>query len=660
MRRIVLLLGGNKLNRGIIEKFHNKGYLVYVIDWNEHPELTGDRHYQIDVKDAKAIMDRLIEDGVWKYVSFVYSSIDLAVPAVAYINRAIGLHTLSDNALLCSSSKSEMTKKWNQLGLLNRYSIKYEHYSTELYTLTQKMKVIVKPDNSASSRGITILSRGANEKQCINAYKKAKTEATNGLVVVEEFVEGKEFTVEMLGDSYGNVCVYAISKKTHTNNTDANRIAVKLHYNAISDELQQKIAAYGIACYKALGIASSLGHLEIIMKENGELTPVEIGARSSGFIASDLVDIVSGSDYLGDLMNVQNGKRIINGLHSQTKKSSVYFFYDFPENSVMINEHNLMDYMDEPIVSRFHDRTCIKTGHYFSKINNDNARQGFEIIEGPKDILTIEYLGKMEKKMIEETIDFTGNIEHDKSRDIKHYSKCYLSSPFTKENVEYRRKLIIDQIKKYKHNHILEIGCGMYPLFSYLDTEEYNDYTIIEPSDVFVQNALDDIRKRGLDAKVFIKQGYFEEIHIAGNYDFIICSSLLHEVNFPEIILKKIYLTASQETVLHINVPNAYSLHRLIAKEAGLIADVHEFSNRNINLQQNKVYDIDSLEEEVIKAGFSVLEKGSYFIKPFTHKQMADMLENGIIDKNILDGLYEISKYFPEYRSELYINAKKG
>jgi hypothetical protein len=134
---------------------------------------------------------------------------------------------------------------------------------------------------------------------------------------VEEFVEGIEFTVDMLGDDYGNVCVYGISRKTHTKNTDNNRIAVKLHYNAVEVELQKKIAQFGIACYKALGFSASLGHLEVILKEDGILSPVEIGARSSGFIASDLVDIVSGSNYLGDLIAVQNGVRIQNGFHKQ-------------------------------------------------------------------------------------------------------------------------------------------------------------------------------------------------------------------------------------------------------------------------------------------------------------------------------------------------------
>ena len=34
---IFLLLGGNKLNYGIMHKFQNIGYRVFVIDWNVRP-----------------------------------------------------------------------------------------------------------------------------------------------------------------------------------------------------------------------------------------------------------------------------------------------------------------------------------------------------------------------------------------------------------------------------------------------------------------------------------------------------------------------------------------------------------------------------------------------------------------------------------------------
>ena len=224
MKPILLLLGGNKLNYGILNKFHRMGYLVYIVDWNEHPQMTGDKHYRIDVKDAESIIKALEDDGVFENVKFAYSSIDLAVKSVAKLNRAFGLSTITDEGLKYSSSKTMMTRRWNEAGILNRISKSYTAYDDEIELLNRSMKLIVKPDNSASSRGITIIEKNSVKEDILNAFEKALAEATDNTVVVEEFVAGVEFTVDMIGDNYGNVCVYGISRKSHTANTINNKI----------------------------------------------------------------------------------------------------------------------------------------------------------------------------------------------------------------------------------------------------------------------------------------------------------------------------------------------------------------------------------------------------------------------------------------------------
>lgn len=404
-KNILLLLGGNKLNFGILKKFKNKGYKVYVIDWNEHPQIVGDKHYRLDVKDADSIIYNLQKDGCLEQTAFAYSSIDLAVPSVAKINRVLGLRTISDEGIKYASSKSMMTEKWHNAGLLNRIAKKYHQMSSEIMELNKSYTIIIKPDNSASSRGITIIQKNSPDGLIFSAFDKAQKEASNNIVVVEEFVIGTEFTVEMIGDDYGNVCVYGISHKSHTQNTLNNKIAVKLHYNADSYELQNIIAKTAINCYKALGFSTSLGHLEIILKEDGTLSPVEIGARSSGFIASDLVDIVSGSDFLGDLIKVQKGMPVINGLHPQTEKSSLYYFYDFPAGSIIKKSLNFTDFLESSIFSRYSNRENLVVGMKFDNIDNDNSRVGYEVLEGKKTVMTIDYIKRQEQQMLIEILE---------------------------------------------------------------------------------------------------------------------------------------------------------------------------------------------------------------------------------------------------------------
>lgn len=50
-------------------------------------------------------------------------------------------------------------------------------------------------------------------------------------------------------------------------------------------------------------------------------------------------------------------------------------------------------------------------------------------------------------------------------RDIDKYAEDYVKGDFEIYQVKYRRKMVLEQIAKYKPRKVLEIGCGMEPLF---------------------------------------------------------------------------------------------------------------------------------------------------------------------------------------------------
>ena len=123
-------------------------------------------------------------------------------------------------------------------------------------------------------------------------------------------------------------------------------------------------------------------------------------------------------------------------------------------------------------------------------------------------------------------------------------------------------------------------------------------------------------------------------------------------------LLKAIADVCTESTVLHINVPNANSFHRVLAKQMGLIKDVCEFSESNKLYQQHNVYDMEELVECVKLCGFRVIDEGDYFLKPFTHSQMYDMIGKGIIDEKVLDGLYGMTGFLSGMGSEVFVNCK--
>jgi len=241
-------------------------------------------------------------------------------------------------------------------------------------------------------------------------------------------------------------------------------------------------------------------------------------------------------------------------------------------------------------------------------------------------------------------------------RDIISYQNLYEDEPFEATQVRYRRKKVLELLNKNTHKRILEVGCGLEPLYRYCDG--YEKMVIIEPSPSFCEHAKEGIPERVVCLQGFLEDSIEEIKKEEPFFDYIVVSSLLHEVENPARLLTAVKLLCGENTVVHINVPNARSFHRLLALEMGLIKDVYQRSEQQVLMQRHSVYDMSSLKLAVGQAGFKVIESGSYFIKPLTHRQMQAMLDQEIINSNILDGLYRMEKYFPEYGSEIFVQIQ--
>lgn len=246
-------------------------------------------------------------------------------------------------------------------------------------------------------------------------------------------------------------------------------------------------------------------------------------------------------------------------------------------------------------------------------------------------------------------------------RNLDQYQTAYGVLPFERYMVAYRRKKVLEQIEKYCHNSILEVGCGMEPLFLHFD--DYERMTVVEPARMFYENAVKLAEaRRGDERMVEVVSGFLEqsvERLKLRSYDMIIVSSLLHEVKAPDLLLRSVGELCAKQTVVHVNVPNAHSLHRLLAMEAGIIPDIFAKSEQQVTMQQSSVFSMDSIKELAEKCGFTVIEQGTYFPKLFTHGQLQAMLDQEILGEQVIEGMYGMEKYLPAYGAELYINIRK-
>lgn len=250
----------------------------------------------------------------------------------------------------------------------------------------------------------------------------------------------------------------------------------------------------------------------------------------------------------------------------------------------------------------------------------------------------------------------------EKRRRIEEYGKRYLADyGFEAVMVAARQRLILELLGRIQPKVVLEIGCGIDLLGTRVAKARLpvEQWLIVEPAQRFFNAA----RSLKMGAtRVDVIRGFLEDsvdairARCTRAPDLIVCSGLLNEVKQPERILKSARRLLGASGTVHVNVPNAYSLHRRLAKAMGIVETEKQLTARNRQLAQYRVFDLEGLIDLAAGAGFQVVEKGGYFLKPFTHAQMESIA--GVLSSKVLDGLWQLGREFPALASEIYVNLE--
>jgi 2-polyprenyl-3-methyl-5-hydroxy-6-metoxy-1,4-benzoquinol methylase len=246
---------------------------------------------------------------------------------------------------------------------------------------------------------------------------------------------------------------------------------------------------------------------------------------------------------------------------------------------------------------------------------------------------------------------------------IRHYQDLYVKEyGFEAAMVAARQKLLIELLGRHKPEVVLEVGCGA-DLLARRAAQAglaIRRWVIVEPAEEFARAAAvgapSSIEMRVV--RGFMEDSVTSALTACGKPpDFVIVSSLLHELPDPVAFLQSIRTLLNANSVVHLNVPNAGSFHRRLARAMGLIPAEKALTARNQALAQCRVFDLPELVALLAQAGFTVEETGGYLIKPFTHKQLESISE--LMTPELLEGLWRLGRELPEWASEIYVQAKR-
>lgn len=243
------------------------------------------------------------------------------------------------------------------------------------------------------------------------------------------------------------------------------------------------------------------------------------------------------------------------------------------------------------------------------------------------------------------------------NRDLEKYSVNYSDQPYEEFQVFFRKKKIIEFLNYYNPKSILEVGCGLESIL--LEYNYFDKITIVEPSIMFFEKLQNDILSNKFNVIIESHCCFFEEFKTDDKYDFIIISSLLHEIPNLKPFIDKLVQIADKDTIIHINVPNSESFHRLLALESGLITSTNELSDFNKSFQQQRVFSINDIVGLCLENNLEILSSGSFAFKPFTHFQMSKIISSNSVDINIIRNLHRLDKYLNGKGSEIFVNVRK-
>ena len=193
-----------------------------------------------------------------------------------------------------ATNKGIQRRIWSAAGIAQP---KFEVFknSNDAYLFGSKtvLPFVVKPSDSSGSRGVTIVSHSCELSQAIDsAFEFSKA----GEIIIEEFMTGTEYTVEILAVE-AEVNVLLVTRKIKVSE---NTRTVSRELASISPEnfLYPKIAHLAKSAFESLGIKNGPGHLEMIVdEETGPVGVVEAAFRGGGFNLSDrLVQLTTGID----------------------------------------------------------------------------------------------------------------------------------------------------------------------------------------------------------------------------------------------------------------------------------------------------------------------------------------------------------------------------
>lgn len=393
-KKSILVFGVGELQQSIILRAKAMGLFVVGIDPCPDAacrkdvdafEVVGGQDYEgtIEVAHKYAIS------------AVVTAATDKPLVMMAKVAKALGLPFFTEETAIWSTDKFQMKHRFMEGGVPCAQG-RLIRCSDEAKDMS--FPVICKPRDNSGSRGVKMCKNIVELQECINeAIQFSRLDS----VLIEEFIDGQEYSVESLHYD-GKSQVIQFTEKTTTEfpyNVELGHkqpACLSEKYKEHIKEIIHKIAV-------CMNFENCPSHTELKINERG-IFVIETSPRLGGdYITSTLTPLSTGINIEDQLLHISLGEPV-DAVTGRVDKASAVCFFSFPEGVVESVSPDFYKITSWPGVYDCHLK--LKTGDSVGKITSSLNRYG-QFIVSATDYNELERLFLDYKKRVDSLISIS-------------------------------------------------------------------------------------------------------------------------------------------------------------------------------------------------------------------------------------------------------------
>ena len=385
MQKRLLVLAAGILQIPVIKRAREMGFYVIAADGDAYAcgLQYADKAIVADITSEEEMLAIAREE---KINGVIHPCSEVSMNVMGRINDELGLSGITREQAIRATNKHLMREAFENGNAPSPKSILTKS-AEDAWTQFLELEGdgILKPSRNSGSRGIAKVEKDTETKDSfIKKYDEALSTSRDKSVLLEQFIKGPEFSIEIIVWN-GQINILTVTDKKTTGAPHF----VELGHNQPScfpAAQVEELKAAAIAGVKALGVNNCACHAEAKL-QNGKAYLMEIGARLGGdFISTVLTRLSTGIDMVAAAIDC--ALNIEPDLMPKSSPQGVCIRYFCPEPGKLLNISNL-NLLKQPWV--YDSEIYCKVGLEIPEITSSLSRSGHVIVtaQTPEEAISL-------------------------------------------------------------------------------------------------------------------------------------------------------------------------------------------------------------------------------------------------------------------------------